>query len=328
MTTATATANGRLSQEQKELIKRTVAQGATDDELALYLHDCERRGVHPLDKLLHFTKRGGRYTPITSIDLFRSRAASSGHHAGTDDAVFVEGKPYPVSATVTVYRLTAGVRCPYTATARWAEYFPGEQQGHMWKKMPYTMLAKCAEALALRKGFPQELGGLYISEELYEERHEQPIPAQAEQKPSPAIESHSKQKQSNPEPTPVSKESQAPGDPEGGIIDFDGRLAKAGFCAQGAFVAHCARELGGRYGEDLAQWPQSAAYEAQGMRHDFGCQCVSELMTRKGETMNRVLEFLEVRRDGKVTALRDLDWKQLFAVVKALHEMPDVAEKK
>jgi phage recombination protein Bet len=149
-----------------DLIKRTVAVGATDDELALYLHDCQRRGVHPLDKLLHFTKRGGKYTPITSIDLFRARAGATGQHAGTDDAVFVEGKPYPVSASVTVYRIVGGVRCPYTATARWAEYFPGEQQGYMWKKMPYTMLGKCAEALALRKAFPQELGGLYTQDEM------------------------------------------------------------------------------------------------------------------------------------------------------------------
>jgi phage recombination protein Bet len=149
----------------RELVRRTVAQGATDDELELYLYDCFRRNIHPLDKLLHFTKRGGRYVPITSIDLMRSRAAETQQFAGSDDAVFMSGgtgKP-PLSATVTVYRLTQGQRFAYTGTARWSEYNPGSQ---MWTKMPHTMLAKCAEALALRKAFPQELAGLYGQEEM------------------------------------------------------------------------------------------------------------------------------------------------------------------
>jgi hypothetical protein len=57
-----------VTPDQLELIKRTVANGATDAELKLFLYDCQRRGIHPLDKLLHFTKRGGKYTPVTSID--------------------------------------------------------------------------------------------------------------------------------------------------------------------------------------------------------------------------------------------------------------------
>jgi phage recombination protein Bet len=153
-----------------DLVKRTVAQGATDDELGLYLHDCKRRGVHPLDKLLHFTKRGGRYTPVTSIDLMRSRAAETGQMAGSDDAQFcneVDNRGWPEFATVTVYRLTGGMRFPYIATARWSEYYPGDGPGGtMWRKMPHVMLGKCAEALALRKAFPAELAGLYAKEEM------------------------------------------------------------------------------------------------------------------------------------------------------------------
>lgn len=156
-----------VTNEQIALVKRTLAQGATDEELRLFLYDCQRNGVHPLDRMLHFTKRGGRYTPITSIDLMRTRAADTGECAGIDDAVFpADDDGLPKWASVTVYRLTNGQKYPYTATARWTEYYPGDQQGHMWRKMPHTMLGKCAEALALRKAFPKQLQGLYAREEM------------------------------------------------------------------------------------------------------------------------------------------------------------------
>ena len=155
-----------VTAEQMDLITRTVASGATPDELKLYLFDCARQGVHPLDKLVHFTKRAGKYTPVTSIDFMRIRAAETGEYAGSDDAVFASSIPdYIEAATVTVWRLVQGQRCAFTATARWAEYKP-EANDFMWRKMPHTMLAKCAEALALRKGFPRQLAGLYAREEM------------------------------------------------------------------------------------------------------------------------------------------------------------------
>ena len=158
----------QVTADQVDLIRRTVAQNATNDELQLYFYDCQRRNVHPLDKLIHFTKRNGKYTPITSIDFMRSQASDSGDYAGNDDAVFesIDGALFPEKASVTVWRLIQGQRCPFTATARWAEYYPGDELGFMWRKMPHTMLGKCAEALALRKAFPRQLAGLYAAEEM------------------------------------------------------------------------------------------------------------------------------------------------------------------
>ncbi len=160
-----------VTAEELELVRKTIANGATDAELKLFLFDCARQGVHPLDKLLHFTKRGGKYTPITSIDFMRTRAADTGEYAGSDDAIFVPVSlttpgSLPESARVTVYRLVQGQKCSFTATARWAEYCPAPGQDHMWRRMPHTMLGKCAEALALRKGFPRQLAGLYAREEM------------------------------------------------------------------------------------------------------------------------------------------------------------------
>jgi phage recombination protein Bet len=160
-----------VTRDQLELIKQTVAVGATDAELKLYLFDCQRRGVHPLDRLIHFTKRAGRYTPITSIDFLRGRAHDTGEMAGSDDPVFDKDAR---TATVTVYRLTRGTRYAYAATARYNEYVPDPGPNGrgdvMWKRMPHVMLGKCAEALALRKAFPQQLGGLYVKEELEQAR--------------------------------------------------------------------------------------------------------------------------------------------------------------
>lgn len=172
--TETGLAPITVTDDQLALIKKTIAQGASDEELRLFLFDCKRQGVHPLDRLLHFTKRGGRYTPITSIDLMRTRAAETGECAGIDDATFDHGSP-PSWARITVYRLTNGQRYPYTATARWVEYYPGDAQGVMWRKMPHTMLAKCAEALALRKAFPKQLSGLYAAEEMHQADREEPV---------------------------------------------------------------------------------------------------------------------------------------------------------
>lgn len=160
-----------ITTEQTDLIKRTICQEATDAEMRLFFYDCQRRGVHPLDKLIHFTKRGKsgakKYVPITSIDFFRIRAHGSGVFAGEEKPTFEVGADgYPDTCDYIVYRFVNGQRFPWTATARWTEYYPGDEVGFNWKKMPFLMLAKCAEALALRKAFPAELQGLYVKEEM------------------------------------------------------------------------------------------------------------------------------------------------------------------
>lgn len=206
MTTALAERSSDLaapavSGEQLDLVKKTVAMGATDAELKLYLYDCARHGVHPLDKLLHFTKRGGKYTPITSIDLMRIRAADTGDCLGITDPVFAGAPKTPeFAATVTVKRIVQGQVAEFAATARWTEYCPAGGQDHMWQKMPHTMLGKCAEALALRKGFPKQLAGLYAREEM----------DQASSAPTMVVEA--------PPAAPVASVTPAPNLPDGAVL--------------------------------------------------------------------------------------------------------------
>lgn len=171
-----------LQRRQIELIKRTVARGADDDELRMFLNVCKGAQLNPFLRQVHFIKRKNNATGREEgtiqigIDGFRAIAEGSGQYAGNDDAIFKDEfeetfgneknqikKKVPGSATVTVWKLLGGERRAFTATARWGEYNPGT---FMWRKMPYNQLAKCAEALALRKAFPKQLSGLYVNEEM------------------------------------------------------------------------------------------------------------------------------------------------------------------
>ena len=156
-----------LNDEKIELLSKTIANGAPPLELEMFINVCNRTGLDPFAKQIYFIKRGDRWSTQTSIDGYRLIADRSGQYAGSDDPIFdTESEKHPNSATVTVYKMISGQRCPFSAKARWTEYYPGEKQGQMWHKMPFLMLGKCAESLALRKAFPAELSGLYTREEM------------------------------------------------------------------------------------------------------------------------------------------------------------------
>lgn len=177
------------SKEQVELIKRTVAKGASNDELALFGIVCQKTGLDPFTNQIHFVKRADKVTFQTGIDGYRAIADRTGTYAGSDDYRFDENlseyehiqtkRGYPTTATVTIYKIVSGIRVPFSATARWEEYYPGEKLGFMWKKMPYLMLSKCAEALALRKAFPNDLSNVYTFDEMQQDQ----VPIEAEKQP-------------------------------------------------------------------------------------------------------------------------------------------------
>ena len=169
-----------------ELIKRTVAKGATQDEFELFLHACKRTGLDPLMKQIHAIKRWNvaeqRETMAiqTGIDGYRLVADRTGKYAGSDDAVFEEKDGKPIKATVTVWKMVEGQRVPFTASARFEEYAQKKKDGSLtsfWVKMSYSQLAKCAESLALRKAFPAELSGVYTHDEMMQADAEPVKPA-------------------------------------------------------------------------------------------------------------------------------------------------------
>ncbi len=149
--------------EQLTLIQKMYEIAGPD--LELFLYTCKRTGLDPLARQIYAIQRGGKMTIQTGIDGYRVIADRTGKLAGISDYLFdSEDKQFPAKATVTVRKLMdGGILGDFTATARWGEYQAG---GPMWKKMPYLMLGKCAEALALRKAFPADLSGVYTTEEM------------------------------------------------------------------------------------------------------------------------------------------------------------------
>lgn len=171
-----------LTADQVELIKRTYCKGASDDELALFLNVAKRTGLDPFSRQIYAVFRKDKQTGKdvmtiqTGIDGYRQIADRQGNYAGSDDPTFNEGLSEfamrksgesILTATVTVWKIVAGVRCPFTATAGWDSYCPAyESLQRMWKQFPYLMLAKCAEGLALRKGWAAQMSGVYTDAEM------------------------------------------------------------------------------------------------------------------------------------------------------------------
>lgn len=162
----------RWDREQIELIKTQIAPGVTDAELALFGEVCQKTGLDPFSRQVYAIKRSGKMTIQTSIDGFRVIAERSRDYEGQTpkqwcgpDGVWVDvwlSSDNPAAARVGVWR--KGFREPLYAVATWAEY--SQLSNPIWKKMGPHMLAKCAESLALRAAFPNDLSGLYTSDEM------------------------------------------------------------------------------------------------------------------------------------------------------------------
>lgn len=162
--------------EQIDLIKKLIAPKATHSELQLFLYQCNRTGLDALSRQIYAIHRNvkenntwvSKMTIQTSIDGFRVIAERSGDYGGQDEPKYEYDKDGKLlKATVVVYRFRGQNR--YSASvgvAYWNEYVPSAPSDMMWRKMPHIMLAKVAEALALRKAYPQDLSELYTEEEM------------------------------------------------------------------------------------------------------------------------------------------------------------------
>jgi phage recombination protein Bet len=177
------------------LIRRTVASDTSDDEFAIFVHMARALRLDPLRRQVHafvFNKtdpKKRRLTLVTSIEGYRAIAARTGNYRPdedepsfiTDEDLRSNDNPAGlVSCSVKVWQYAHGQWFPVTGTAHWAEFAPMKtvwadnkptdikalDRSGRWGDMPFLMLAKCAEAQALRKAWPEDLANTFVGEEV------------------------------------------------------------------------------------------------------------------------------------------------------------------
>lgn len=179
MTTSLAVTGEQTFWDDRQLaaLRQLGLTEAPKAELAVFLHYAQKTGLDPFSRQIYMIARGGRYTIQSSIDGLRIIAQRSKEYAGQVGPFWCDqsgvwkdvwlGDSYPVASKVGVMR--QGFHEPLWAVAKYESYCPKGKDGNpmgLWKQMSDVMLAKCAEALALRKAFPNDLSGIYTSDEM------------------------------------------------------------------------------------------------------------------------------------------------------------------
>jgi len=196
---------GTWSEEQKQILKNQFDSKMTDAELMFFGEVCNRTGFDPFLRQIYPIRYGGDLQIVIGIDGMRSKAAESGTYAGQTPPQWTDGsdcpackgvcsvdgeickacdgtgvrwkgvwteKKQPEAARVGVYVTTHDK--PVWGVAAFERFKPGKNP--MWEKMGPEMIAKCAEAQALRKACPGKLSGLYSEEEMQQATVEPPPP--------------------------------------------------------------------------------------------------------------------------------------------------------
>lgn len=148
---------------QYNVIKRMYFNKLDADQISVFGYICKKSGLDPFVKQIYAIIRGGSLCAQTGIDGYRVAAERTGRYSPGREPVFNESEKGIISCTAFIKKMTAdGTWHEVAATAYFKEYTTGSG---FWSKMPHGQIAKCAEALALRKAFP-DLSGVYTKEEM------------------------------------------------------------------------------------------------------------------------------------------------------------------
>ena len=172
--------------EVMAVMRNSLYPGAQDESIKMVLGYCRAAGLDPMHKPVHIVPMWDKNTKtmrdviMPGIGSYRTQAARSGDYAGVSEPEFgqdvtatLDGAQvtYPAWCRVTVRRLLrTGMIAEFSAVERWTENYATQRKDSpapnaMWQKRPYAQLAKCAEAQALRKAFP-EFGSQPTSDEM------------------------------------------------------------------------------------------------------------------------------------------------------------------
>lgn len=177
------------------VLSNNLYPGAKQESVVMVIEYCKQAGLDPMQKPVHIvpmwdSKLGGmRDVVMPGIGLYRIQASRSGEYGGVSEPEFgpditenLGGVDitYPKWCKVTVSRISGEKLIPFTAMEFWKENYAvkgGKEKSiapnAMWTKRAYGQLAKCAEAQAQRKAFPEfcaghtaeEMEGKYINGE-------------------------------------------------------------------------------------------------------------------------------------------------------------------
>lgn len=191
-----------FSPAQVAALRQIGVEKATDGDLEVFFHVAKRSGLDPFARQIHMVGRNVRddndrwvtkYTIQTGIDGYRligRRAANAAGEKirldppqwcdrnGAWHDVWSNEWGTPLAARVTIYRDGE----PFPAVALFDEYAQTRKNGtltQMWSQRPAGQIAKCAEALAWRQAFPQDLAGIYTDEEMAQADNHRPLNAGA-----------------------------------------------------------------------------------------------------------------------------------------------------
>lgn len=174
----------RFTDQQVTMLRHIGVEKAKDADLQVFFHQCQRTGLDPFARQIYmierWSKEGPKYTIQTGIDGYRligRRAAQASketisvkqplwaHPDGGWRDVWLPAWGTPGAAKVTILR--GGEE--FTAVSLFDEYKQTKRDGgltQMWAQRPAGQIAKCAEALAWRMAFPQDLAGIYTDTEM------------------------------------------------------------------------------------------------------------------------------------------------------------------
>lgn len=175
-----------FTSDERQMIRDSFMPGASEPEARAMIAIAEHMRLNPFKRQIHFVQRWNKdlgrmvWAFQTAIDGFRSMAEDTGEFCGSDEPEFTfEERIDPATGEPTGKReLVARVRVyrrdfdrPFIGVARYTEFVQTTKDGNpnsMWQRGPRNMLAKCAEAQAIRKAFPQDLAGVYADDEMPE----------------------------------------------------------------------------------------------------------------------------------------------------------------